>query len=175
MRSRRRRNTPRCDTDSEAGANPGQRDHARSGKSRFCSRARHLQIPGRDCEPAGAVDEAAYENWIGAFARGIGGGKAVVILEPDSLANLPSDSLKNDSSLNATTYPFSDAERLAEINYSVAAIEKDPHVSVYLDGGNSAWQPVGTIAEALIRAGVENAQGFVLNVSSNRYTANGIA
>jgi hypothetical protein len=47
-----------------------------------------FNIPGRDCEPAGAVDEAAYENWIDAFARGIGGVKAVVILEPDSLANL---------------------------------------------------------------------------------------
>jgi endoglucanase len=134
-----------------------------------------FNIPGRDCEPAGAVDEAAYENWIGAFARGIGGGKAVVILEPDSLANLPSDCLNSDSSLDATRYPFSDAGRLAEINYSVAAIEKDPHASVYLDGGNSAWQPVGTIAAALVRAGVENAQGFVLNVSSNQYTANSIA
>ncbi len=134
-----------------------------------------FNIPGRDCERAGAVDEAAYDKWIDAFARGIGGGKAVVILEPDSLANLPSDCLKNDASLNSTTYPFSDAERLAEINYSVRAIERDPQVSVYLDGGDSAWQPAGTIAETLVRAGVQNAQGFVLNVFSNQYTANSIA
>lgn len=49
-------------------------------------------IPGRDCSlysSGGADSSAAYRQWIDAFARGIGGDKAVVILEPDGLASFP--------------------------------------------------------------------------------------
>ena len=49
-------------------------------------------IPYRDCaqySAGGAVDTAAYEAWIDGFAAGIGGGQAVVILEPDSLGTSP--------------------------------------------------------------------------------------
>ena len=47
-------------------------------------------IPGRDCaqySAGGALNEADYEAWISAFAQGIGNGKAIVILEPDALAD----------------------------------------------------------------------------------------
>src|SRR6187401_2235755 len=49
-------------------------------------------LPYRDCAQysgGGAVDSAAYRAWIDAFARGIGAGKAVVILEPDGLGLIP--------------------------------------------------------------------------------------
>jgi endoglucanase len=132
-------------------------------------------IPGRDCSSGGAIDESAYDNWISAFARGIGNSKAVVILEPESLVNLPSDCAKNNPSLTLQTYPFTDSQRLAEIKFAVNVLETDPRVSVYLDAGNSSWQPVGTIAQRLVQAGVQNAQGFVLNVFSDQYTANSTA
>ena len=49
-------------------------------------------VPFRDCAQysgGGAIDTPAYEAWIDGFAKGIGKGKAVVILEPDSLGIIP--------------------------------------------------------------------------------------
>src|SRR5580704_3568296 len=51
-------------------------------------------IPGRDCgsySAGGAEDTADYETWIDAIAAAIGNQKVVIILEPDALADLPSD------------------------------------------------------------------------------------
>ena len=121
-------------------------------------------IPGRDCaqySSGGALDEAAYEAWISAFAAGIGHRQAIVILEPDALGNLPSN-----CSLPPSQYPYTDAERIAELQYAVSALEQDPGTSVYLDGTHSAWQAVGTMTQRLLEAGVQQAQGFFLNVSN---------
>jgi endoglucanase len=126
-------------------------------------------IPGRDCSQysaGGAADEAAYEQWIAAFAQGIGRQKAVVILEPDSLANLPSDCAVYGSA----NYPYTDAERYAEIQDAVSVLETQPRASVYLDAGQSAWQSVGTMTQTLVTAGVAKAQGFFLNVSNYQPT-----
>jgi endoglucanase len=126
-------------------------------------------IPGRDCaqySAGGALNQAAYQTWISGFAQGIGRGKAVVILEPDALGNLPSN-----CGLPSSTYPFTDAERIAELQYAVSALERDPGVSVYLDGTHSAWQSVGTITQRLLEADVQQAQGFFLNVSNYQPTA----
>jgi endoglucanase len=126
-------------------------------------------IPGRDCaqySAGGALNQAAYQAWISGFAQGIGRGKAVVILEPDALGNLPSN-----CGLPSSTYPFTDAERIAELQYAVSALEHDPGVSVYLDGTHSAWQSVGTITQRLLEADVQQAQGFFLNVSNYQPTA----
>ena len=126
-------------------------------------------IPGRDCaqySAGGALNQADYEAWISGFARGIGHGKAVVILEPDALGNMPSG-----CGLSSSVYPFTDSERIAELQYAVSALEQDPGVSVYLDGTHSAWQSVGTITQRLLEADVQNAQGFFLNVSNYQPTA----
>jgi endoglucanase len=126
-------------------------------------------IPGRDCaqySAGGALDQADYEAWIDGFAQGIGNGKAIVILEPDALGNLPSN-----CGLSTSVYPFTDAERIAEIQYAVSALEADPGASVYLDGTHSAWQSVGTMTQRLLEADVQNAQGFFINVSNYQPTA----
>ncbi len=126
-------------------------------------------IPGRDCaqySAGGALNEAGYQAWISGFAHGIGHGKAIVILEPDALGNMPSG-----CGLAASVYPFTDSERIAELQYAVSALEQDPGVSVYLDGTHSAWQSVGTITQRLLEAGVQDAQGFFLNVSNYQPTA----
>jgi len=123
-------------------------------------------IPGRDCaqySAGGALTESAYEAWISAVAAGIGQGKAVVLLEPDSLGLLP-------STCSASNYPFTDTERYAELNYGVNALEQDPQTSVYLDGTHSAWLGVGQISQELVEAGVQRAQGFFLNVSNYQPT-----
>ena len=121
-------------------------------------------IPGRDCaqfSAGGALSQADYEAWISGFAQGIGHGKAVVILEPDALGNLPSN-----CGLPSSVYPFTDTERIAELQFAVSALEQDPAVSVYLDGTHSAWQSVGTITQRLLEAGVQHAQGLFVNVSN---------
>jgi endoglucanase len=126
-------------------------------------------IPGRDCaqySAGGALSQAAYQAWISGFAQGIGSRQAVVILEPDALGNLPSD-----CGLPASSYPFTDAERIAELQYAVGALEQDPGAHVYLDGTHSAWQSVGTITQRLLEAHVQDAQGFFLNVSNYQPTA----
>jgi endoglucanase len=122
-------------------------------------------IPGRDCaqySAGGATDPAAYQAWISAFAAGIGTGKAVVIVEPDALGNLPS----NCGGYGTAAYPFTDADRIAEVSSAVTALEKAPGTLVYLDGTNSHWQSVGGITQRLLDAGVQRAQGFFLNVSN---------
>ena len=59
-------------------------------------------IPARDCGgfSAGGTTVNGYKIWISAFAAGIAGRKAIVILEPDALAQM--DCL---SSADQTTLP----------------------------------------------------------------------
>jgi endoglucanase len=125
-------------------------------------------IPGRDCaqySAGGALSQADYEAWISAFAQAVGNRKAIVILEPDALGNMPSG-----CGLSTSVYPFTDSERIAELQYAVGALEQDPGVSVYLDGTHSAWQSVGTMTQRLLEANVQDAQGFFLNVSNYQPT-----
>jgi endoglucanase len=121
-------------------------------------------IPGRDCaqfSAGGALSQADYQAWIDGFAAGIGMGRAAVILEPDALGLLPSNC--GGPSAN---YPFTDAARYAELQYAVTALEARPGVSVYLDGTHSSWLNVGDMTTRLLTAGVQNAQGFFVNVSN---------
>ena len=131
-------------------------------------------IPGRDCaqySAGGALTDADYQAWIAAFAAGVGNGKAVVILEPDSLGNMPSD-----CSLPAgANYPYTDQSRITDLVDGVGDLEAHQNTLVYLDGTHSAWQQVGNIAQRLVEAGVQQAQGFYLDVSNYQYTSNNIA
>jgi endoglucanase len=127
-------------------------------------------VPGRDCaqySAGGALDQASYLAWIDAFASGVGHGKAVVLLEPDSLGLLPSS-----CGGPKTGYPFTDSERFSELSGAVSRLEQQPNVSVYLDGTHSAWLAVGDIASRLVQGGVQNAQGFFVNVSNYQLTPN---
>jgi endoglucanase len=120
-------------------------------------------VPGRDCaqySAGGAVTGDAYKAWIEGFAAGIGSEKVVVILEPDGLALLPTDCGQPD------TY-----DRVGLIAYAAQALSSDPNALVYLDAGHSAWHSVGDMAARLVAAGVQDVQGFFLNVSNFRETS----
>jgi endoglucanase len=126
-------------------------------------------IPLRDCSQysaGGAQSDADYRAWIGAFAHGLGNSRAVVILEPDALANLPSDCSPTSDPTGTITQA-----RIADLNYAVDVLEAQPGTSVYLDAGHSQWHSVGDMAARLIQAGVERAQGFFLNVSNFQPTS----
>ncbi|MGY2200856.1 glycoside hydrolase family 6 protein [Pseudomonas gingeri] len=119
-------------------------------------------LPDRDCSggasAGGAVDAPAYRDWIDRFIDGIGDKPAIVILEPDALADsqcLPRQ--KRD-------------ERLALLNHAISGFQQHaPSARVYLDAGNPGWKPAATLARDLDAAGVKMAHGFALNVS-NFYT-----
>jgi endoglucanase len=126
-------------------------------------------IPGRDCgsySAGGAQDTPAYEAYIDAVAAAIGSHKAVITLEPDALANLPSD-CGYPSTVNVAQLT---ADRYAQINYAVDKLETGPSTSVYLDAGHSHWHSVGDMAIRLVQGGVLRSQGFFLNVSNFRPT-----
>ncbi len=119
-------------------------------------------VPGRDCaqySAGGAATGDAYKAWIDGFAAGLGNRKAVVLLEPDGLALLPTDCGQPD------TYG-----RVSLINYAAHALLRDPNAAIYLDAGHSGWHAVGDMAQRLVRGGVQDVQGFFLNVSNYRWT-----
>ncbi|MGH8891413.1 MAG: glycoside hydrolase family 6 protein [Acidothermaceae bacterium] len=130
-------------------------------------------VPGRDCSQyssGGAGSDPAYQAWIDGFVKGLGNSRAIVIVEPDGLANLPSDC--------PAAYPGQDvaaltAGRIADIKYAAESIENNDRNSlVYLDAGHSAWHSVADISTRLEQAGVSDVQGFSLNTSNYQYTAN---
>ena len=129
-------------------------------------------IPGRDCSQysaGGAPSDAAYEAWIDAIRNALGNAQAVVILEPDALANLPGYC---GSSYNASFPNITNTTRIEDVAYGVQTLESDPNISVYLDGGHSAWQAVGNIAQVLVAADVQQAQGVFFDVSNYQYATN---
>jgi len=141
-------------------------------------------LPYRDCgqySAGGAAGTTAYEAWIDGLANGIGRQKAIVILEPDGLGLIPNyvsalDHSSNCTIANPPSIPAGDAatpkNRWAQLNYAVGALEKNPNMSLYLDATHSGWQTVGESADRLVKAGVQRAQGFFLNVSNYQYTTN---
>jgi len=123
-------------------------------------------IPGRDCgsySAGGAENTADYEAWIDAVASAIGNQKVVIVLEPDAIADLPSDCGYDPTQVNI---PEAVTNRYAQINYAITRLEQQARTSVYIDAGNSHWQAVPVITQRLITAGVQQAQGFFSNVSN---------
>jgi endoglucanase len=135
-------------------------------------------LPFRDCaqySAGGAANTAAYKAWIDGVAAGIGSGDAVVILEPDGLGIIP-----HHTDINGTTEWCQPAElnpataatdRYEQMNYAVDALTALPNTAVYLDGTHSSWLGVGDAAKRLVRAGVQRADGFFLNVSNYEFTS----
>ncbi len=121
-------------------------------------------IPQRDCGQlsAGGTTVDGYAQWISEFAEGLAGRKAVVILEPDALAQL--------NCLSATDQQT----RINLIQYAVQVLRARGGV-VYLDGGNASWRSASEQASRLIRANVAAADGFFLNVSNFQYTSTSVA
>ena len=92
-----------------------------------------------------------YDRFIKSVARGIGNFHVIFFLELDSLITAP-----------CLSHPKL-AIRDAELKYAVKALEADPHVLVYLDGGAADAVGARRMARFLRGAGVRQAQGFFLN------------
>lgn len=116
-------------------------------------------IPGRDCaggaSSGGAEDAGSYRTWIDAFVGGLSSRPAVVILEPDAIADIECLSAAKRS------------ERVGLLKYAITAFkEKAPSAQVYVDAGNAHWKPAPMMATYLAQSGVADAKGFALNVSN---------
>ena len=117
-------------------------------------------IPHRDCgqhSAGGAGDADAYRAWIGKFADALGDAKALVVLEPDAVAHM----------VDGCTPGEYQGEREQLLSEAVVRLKQQSGTRVYLDAGNPSWiQDSSKLVEPLKRAGVEEADGFSLNVSN---------
>jgi endoglucanase len=119
-------------------------------------------IPQRDCggfSAGGTNNPAGYTSWISAFAQGLGNAPAIVILEPDALAQI--------SCLSASDQQT----RLSLLSSAVSTLKNDQHAKVYVDAGHSNWIDPTTMASNLSKANITAADGFALNVSNFMPTA----
>jgi len=120
-------------------------------------------IPRRDCgsySAGGAASAAEYRAWIREVGRGLGQARVAVIVEPDALAGI---GCLSSGDQRTRVGLLADAIR--------ALTAADPNAGIYLDAGNSAWEPAGVMARRLLDAGVSGARGFALNVSNFNTTA----
>ena len=95
--------------------------------------------------------ESQYDNYMDQTAAGIGNFHVLYFLELDSIITAP------------CLTPPQLAIRLAELRYAVSALERDPHVLVYIDAGAADALSAARTARLLSGAGVAQAQGFFLN------------
>jgi endoglucanase len=133
-------------------------------------------IPGRDCGGAssgGAGSPDLYKAWIDQFAQGIAGRPAIVVLEPDAVAQA-----SDDACMKGTA-----EQRFDMLWYANQHLQQQgTFVRTYLDAGNATWtlgadlsgtQGIGLerMAYLLNRSGVSMARGISVNVSNFDDTA----
>lgn len=119
-------------------------------------------IPGRDCGSHSAsgeqIDAAGYRSWIARFVEGLGDESAIVIVEPDAIAQW--DCLPEEERW----------ERAELLRFAVEAIGEQGSWA-YLDAGHEGWLEPGQAAGRLEASGIEKAAGFALNVSAFNKTS----
>jgi len=125
-------------------------------------------IPGRDCSgqsAGGAADAETYRRWVRAIAEALQGHRALVVLEPDAIAQ----------AVEGCVEPPAAEERYALLAEAVGALRANPDVLVYLDAGNPTWitDPARLVA-ALRSSGIDRTSGFALNVANFETTADNI-
>lgn len=114
-------------------------------------------VPQRDCgglSGGGGASASDYRTWISAFAAGLAGRRAVVILEPDAIANW--DCLSGADR----------ATRISLMQHAVSVLKAQAGTAVYLDGGNPSWLSASEQASRLRAVNIAGSDGFALNVSN---------
>ncbi|MFI8195698.1 glycoside hydrolase family 6 protein [Streptomyces sp. NPDC085942] len=140
-------------------------------------------IPGRDCGGAsdgGADGPRLYKEWMDAFIAGIGKRPAIVVLEPDAVAQA-------DVEQNCLTTQQREA-RFDMLWYANQHLDaQGPYVKTYLDAGNATWTlgerreddpadkgiGLSDMADLLGRSGIYLADGVAVNVAN--YHSTGIS
>ena len=127
-------------------------------------------VPKRDCgqySAGGSEGADKYRAWITAFANSLGNRRAAVILEPDSLGLLGKKMADGKPCLSEAAQK----ERLDLLRFAVHTLVSLGNTAVYIDAGHSGWLKPAVDAKLLKEAGVEEADGFALNVSNYKSTS----
>lgn len=113
-------------------------------------------VPDRDCGgfSAGGFTADEYLDWNRRVAAALTGSRAVVLIEPDSLAMLSSPKCAGV------------ADTRLPLIHSAVDILDAAGLTTYLDGGNARWLTPDAQAAYLRAAGVADAHGFFTNVSN---------
>ncbi|MET9967641.1 glycoside hydrolase family 6 protein [Streptomyces sp. NPDC006356] len=125
-------------------------------------------IPHRDCgqySQGGAADGDAYRAWIDGVAKGIEDRSTTVILEPDAVLHL----------VDGCTPGEFHEERYDLLKGAITKLKSLKNTKVYLDAGNAGWGHPDQIFEPLKWAGIDQADGFSVNVSNFYTTKDSIA
>jgi endoglucanase len=111
-------------------------------------------LPGRGCTSSGqgAPTSRHYHRWIERLIDHLGPTRAAIVVEPDAVA--------------ADCF---DTRRATLLRRSVKRLA-DAGQYVYLDAGHARWRSTGEMAERLLRAGIQYAQGFSVNVANRQTT-----
>ncbi|WP_431929666.1 glycoside hydrolase family 6 protein [Nonomuraea jabiensis] len=119
-------------------------------------------LPGSECRPATAAALATYQEWIKGIASTIGQAKAVVILEPGATVKVPG--VKDCDPQGSAD------QRYENLRQAVQTLKANPNTAVYLDGSQDYYPGTAIMAERLIRAGIDRADGFFLNTAAYQPT-----
>ncbi|MCZ7418882.1 MULTISPECIES: glycoside hydrolase family 6 protein [unclassified Micromonospora] len=115
-------------------------------------------VPQRDCGrqgEGGARTGAEYQAWIRDVAAGVAGRPVIVVLEPGALPDAVAGCVRDA------------AGRLALLRDAVTVLASTGRARIYLDAGHPGWiRDVEALAAALRQAGVDQADGFALNVAN---------
>jgi endoglucanase len=111
-------------------------------------------LPGRGCSASGqgAPTSRDYRRWIERLIEHLGSTRAAIVVEPDAVA--------------ADCF---DARRAILLNHTVRRLANAGQY-VYLDAGHARWRSTGEMAQRLLRAGIQYAQGFSVNVANRQTT-----
>jgi endoglucanase len=110
-------------------------------------------LPNRGCSPdQGASTSRHYRRWIDRLVDHLGSTRAAIVVEPDAVA--------------ADCF---DTRRATLLRHSVKRLANAGQY-VYLDAGHARWRSTGEMAQRLLRAGIQHAQGFSVNVANRQTT-----
>jgi endoglucanase len=114
-------------------------------------------IPDRDLgghSKGGAESAEAYREWIDEVDDILSDLPAIIIVEPDALADM-----RDDREVDVS-------ERIQLLKYAIETLARLSSRHVYIDAGHPEWYSAEEIAKRLIQAHVSMARGFALNVSN---------
>ena len=111
-------------------------------------------LPDRGCSsPAqGAPTSRDYRRWIERLIDHLDSTRAAIVVEPDAVA--------------ADCF---DTRRAILLKHTVKRLANAGQY-VYLDAGHARWRNTGEMAQRLLRAGIQYAQGFSVNVANRQTT-----
>jgi endoglucanase len=111
-------------------------------------------LPNRGCSSSGqgAPTSKHYRRWIDRLIDDLGSTRAAIVVEPDAVA--------------ADCF---ETRRAILLKHSVKRLANAGQY-VYLDAGHARWRSTGEMAERLLRAGIQYAQGFSVNVANRQTT-----